>query len=76
MNTNSGYQKWKPRFTKLPRLICRGEHTHFSLSAKWRRQNTMYVDDRSNWICLCDSCSEENDAHWRDMWADYYAGCL
>lgn len=45
-------------------------------NAERRRQRTQYVDDTSNWVTLCPSCHEENDAYWDEMWAEYYAGCL
>jgi hypothetical protein len=41
-----------------------------------RRQNTAYVEDERNWVTLCPECMAANDAHWKDMWDDYYAGCL
>ena len=40
---------------------------------EWRRQNTQYHDDRSNWVFLCESCNRENEAYWDDMWAEYYS---
>ena len=64
---------WRPRLAKWPRLRCDAGHWAISY---WRRQNTMYWDDRSNWACLCAECQEGNDRHWADMWADYYRGCL
>jgi len=69
---------WKPRFPKLTRLICKnGERgVHFSLSTKWRRQNTQYVDDKSNWICSCKSCFVENEKYWAEQWNDFYSGVL
>jgi protein-arginine kinase activator protein McsA len=36
------------------------------------RQNTMYVDESRNWVTLCPLCAEENDAHWADLWSQYY----
>lgn len=41
-----------------------------------QRQNTAYVDDESNWVTLCPECMKSNDAYWKDMWAEYYAGCI
>lgn len=40
------------------------------------RQRTSYNDDERNWITLCPICREDNDAHWDEMWADYYGGRL
>lgn len=39
-------------------------------------QNTAYHDEASNWVTLCPPCKEQNDEHWRSMWAEYRAGCL
>ena len=44
--------------------------------AERQRQNTAYCDDERNWVTLCPDCMKSNDAHWADMWADYYSGCL
>lgn len=44
--------------------------------AEKRRQNTAYTDDERNYTILCPPCQEENDRYWRDMWAEYYDGCL
>jgi len=43
---------------------------------QWRRQNTQYYDDRSNWVFLCNDCNMLNEEHWAEMWRDYYAECL
>lgn len=42
----------------------------------WRRQNTAYVNDESNWACYCKSCQIEADLYWQGMWDDYYSNCL
>ena len=44
--------------------------------AQVMRQNTQYVDDRQNWVCLCPECAKVNARHWADMWSDYYSDCL
>lgn len=38
-----------------------------------RRQNTAYVEDALNWQTLCDSCQEEANEYWSEMWAQYYS---
>lgn len=38
----------------------------------WRRQNTQYEDDFSNWACLCEDCQAEADEYWAEMWRCYY----
>jgi phage FluMu protein Com len=46
------------------------------LGAIKRRQNTNYVEDKSNFAILCPVCQEENDKYWKGMWEEYYSGCL
>lgn len=41
-----------------------------------RRQNTAYVEDEKNWVVMCDSCFEENEAYWQERWEEYYTGCM
>lgn len=55
------------------RLVCQkcGDE-----GAERRRQNTAYCEDDRNYVTLCPACHLENDLHWREMWADYYGGCL
>jgi hypothetical protein len=43
---------------------------------KLYRQNTQYVNEEQNWVCLCSEHEEENDEYWAERWAEYYAGCL
>ena len=47
-----------------------------SKQAKRRRQNTQYVDDKQNWVTLCDDCFKECEEHWRAMWDEYYRGVM
>ncbi len=65
--------KWEPRFRFLPRFVCHGTRRHIAL-AFWSRQNTQYVDDKSNWVCCCDKCFEEIQDYWSDRWSEYYSG--
>jgi len=61
---------------KIDLPICEGwEHPCFK-KGKLRRQNTQYVDDKINFVFLCDECMKANDEHWNGMWSDYYRGCL
>ena len=53
--------------------VCTGVSGPCGKQGKWRRQNTRYADDESNWVMLCDECATENDAYWAEMWADYYS---
>ncbi len=39
-------------------------------------QNTQYEQEVLNWVTLCPKCREENDEHWRGMWADYWGSVL
>lgn len=40
------------------------------------RQNTQYVEEASNWACLCPEHMDDNDEYWEERWAEYYSGCL
>ena len=41
---------------------------------KTYRQHTAYGEDAINYVFTgCKRCSEDNDAHWEDMWALYYS---
>jgi hypothetical protein len=42
----------------------------------FRRQNTQYCDDRSNYVECCDDCFEEIQAQNADDWQTYYSGLL
>lgn len=39
-------------------------------------QNTQYVNERSNYNTLCEAHQIEVDAHWDEMWKDYWSGRL
>lgn len=36
------------------------------------RRLTQYNNDEDNWIACCKECKAEDDAHWKEMWKDYY----
>ena len=55
------------------KVICEKCRIKFG---QWRRQNTQYYIDRSNWVFLCDDCQEENEEYWAERWSDYNAGLL
>ena len=57
-------------------MKCTGMGSPCEREGKRRRQNTRYVDDERNWVVMCDECFDENERYWRDMWSDYYAGCM
>lgn len=40
------------------------------------RLNTAYVDDRLNWMELCDACDKEQHEYYQEMWEDYYGSRL
>lgn len=42
-------------------------------TARWRRQNTQYIDRRANWVFMCDDCYAANEDFWAERWRDYYA---
>jgi hypothetical protein len=44
--------------------------------AKWRRQNTAYVDDEMNFAVLCDECQVEVDEYWQERWDEYYGSVM
>ena len=41
-----------------------------------RRMNTNYVEAESNFMTSCEECFEDSEAHWSEMWREYYSGCL
>lgn len=41
-----------------------------------RHQNTMYVNEESNYATLCTECQEDADEYWEERWAEYNAGRL
>jgi hypothetical protein len=40
------------------------------------RQRTHYINEKDNWVTLCEDCKEANDEYWDQMWDEYYKGCL
>ena len=43
-----------------------------SLNATYQRQNTMYPDDKRNWVTLCPECMIANKEYWDEMWWSVY----
>lgn len=39
----------------------------------WDRQNTVYADDKNNWICACEKCHNENNENWNILWQEVNA---
>ena len=39
-------------------------------------QRTQYSNEEDNWVNACPFCKEMNDAHWDEMWDEYYRGCI
>jgi hypothetical protein len=39
--------------------------------AEWHHQNTMYVEERANWVYMCPDCAKARDAAWQEMWDEY-----
>lgn len=48
----------------------------FTRSLAFRRRNTAYADERSNYLLSCPDCYEEDAEHWDEMWSEYYASVL
>lgn len=40
---------------------------------KWRRLNTLYYDDRTNWMFSSQEAFEERWEYYAERWADYYS---
>jgi hypothetical protein len=62
---------------KYPDLQCKGWDGPCDRNDAWREHmNTRYVNEESNYATLCSDCWKECNAHWKEMWADYYSGCM
>ena len=57
-------------------LCCQGTDGPCYNKATKRRQNTAYVDDKMNWVTMCDECAKDNDDRLDEQWREYYAGCM
>ena len=42
----------------------------------YRRMNTAYIEDDSNYITVCKDCFDEVEGIWKERWQEYYAGVL
>ena len=65
---------WIRSHTALP--LCDGLYGPCFCRGHRRVQNTAYVDEKKNWVFLCDTCMEANDEHWDEMWREYYGSVL
>ena len=58
-------------------ISCQGaEGPCDSLNATRYRQRTAYVNEELNWVTLCPSCREVNNAYWNERWSEYYTDCM
>ena len=55
---------------------CQGFDGPCENKGTWQRQNTAYVDDSRNWVCMCPECAQSNSEQWADQWRDYYSSVL
>jgi len=55
---------------------CHGNEGPCENIGTWRRQNTQFYNERSNWDCLCGECQKYRNEHWDEMWAMYYSQIL
>ena len=55
---------------------CTGFDSPCGKPARFRRQNTQYAEEISNWVCMCDDCFDKNEEYWTDRWEEYYSGIL
>ena len=65
---------WIRSHTALP--LCDGLYGPCFCRGHRRVQNTAYVDEKKNWVFLCDTCMEANDEYWNEMWREYYGSVL
>jgi hypothetical protein len=55
---------------------CQGFDGPCENEGTWQRQNTAYVNDRLNWVCMCPECAQSNSEQWAAQWRDYYSSVL
>ena len=36
------------------------------------RRLCQYDNDENNWLTCCKECKINDDAHWKEMWAEYH----
>jgi hypothetical protein len=56
--------------------FCHGVYGPCFRKGKRQRQLTSYVNDEKNWVFLCRKCAHENNERWKELWDDYYSGCV
>jgi hypothetical protein len=47
--------------------------TYFTYPKK-RRMNTAYIEEKSNYCCVCKDCYQEVEAYWDERWSEYNSG--
>lgn len=62
--------------SRFGRKHCQGFDGPCPNEGVTRRQNTAYVDNKMNWVTMCDDCFKFNEEHWDEMWTEYYSGRL
>ena len=56
---------------------CPCHKRHWLIYPKTIRQNTSYIEEKSNWITCCEEYFENVIVpYWENMWDDYYSQCL
>jgi hypothetical protein len=55
---------------------CQGHDAPCENTGTWQRQNTRYIDDASNWVCLCEECFAAREEIWAECWREYWSSVL
>jgi hypothetical protein len=59
----------------LSRFICY-RCSKLSFWHKKHRRNTMYVDNKLNYMIWCDDCAKDDDDYFEERWTEYNQGRL
>lgn len=62
---------WKVGFYGLWRCPC---CKRISTNIAWRRRNSAYIDDRSNWLLSCRECHDIDTENFEADWEEYNRG--
>lgn len=67
-------KKYQRRRTIFEKLLgyCPCCERYFRWPVKTRRRATQYVNEADNWLTACNSCQEEDDVYFNDLWEQYY----